>query len=157
MIVKDNEDSLLATLQSLPQCVDEIVIADTGSTDDTIKIAKKFGCKVFKYVDPDPVKIGEKVYISSFAKARQFSFDKTTGDYIMWIDSDDRFYGAQKFNDWWSKFSITQHLDVVGMVYDYEHDEDGNCVFKHPRERIIKRDTHVWKSPIQMKNSTAGV
>jgi len=42
MIVKNEENTLGRCLESVKDIVDEMIIVDTGSTDDTIKIAKKF-------------------------------------------------------------------------------------------------------------------
>jgi hypothetical protein len=41
LIVKDEQDNLPACLDSLREVVDEIVIYDTGSTDDTVGIAER--------------------------------------------------------------------------------------------------------------------
>jgi glycosyltransferase involved in cell wall biosynthesis len=42
MIVKDEEKLLPQCLESIKDCVDEIVLVDTGSTDRTVQIAKDF-------------------------------------------------------------------------------------------------------------------
>lgn len=46
MIVKNQEEFLEQCLESVADVVDEIVIVDTGSTDNTVDIAKKFTEKV---------------------------------------------------------------------------------------------------------------
>ena len=78
MIVKDEEAVLDKCLKSVHDLVDEIIIVDTGSTDKTKEIAKKYTDKIydFKWVD-------------DFAKARNYSFSKATKDYIFWLDADD--------------------------------------------------------------------
>ena len=45
MIVKNEERSLSRTLESAKELVDEIIIVDTGSTDNTIQIAKSYNAK----------------------------------------------------------------------------------------------------------------
>ena len=47
MIVKDEEKYLDDCLSSVQGCVDEIVIVDTGSTDGTVDIARRFGARVY--------------------------------------------------------------------------------------------------------------
>ena len=78
MIVKNEEVLLERALTSL-NGVDEIIICDTGSEDNTIAIAKKFTDKVFT----------DYKWNDSFAEARNHSLDKCTGDWILIIDADE--------------------------------------------------------------------
>jgi homoaconitase/3-isopropylmalate dehydratase large subunit len=50
MIVRDEERFLDACLRSVRGIVDEIVVADTGSTDATVSIANRHGAKVVRHV-----------------------------------------------------------------------------------------------------------
>ncbi|MED0674309.1 glycosyltransferase [Aneurinibacillus thermoaerophilus] len=79
MIVKDEEQHLPACLESVQSLVDEIIIVDTGSTDRTVAIAKKYGAKVF-----------HKPWEDDFSKARNVSLKKATGDWILQLDADER-------------------------------------------------------------------
>ncbi|MDN3513516.1 MAG: glycosyltransferase [Candidatus Brocadia sp.] len=78
MIVKNEEHLLTNCLNSIKSVVDEIIIVDTGSTDDTIKIAKSFGAKVFLHPWND-----------SFSEARNHSLNYASGDWILQIDADE--------------------------------------------------------------------
>lgn len=78
MIVRDNESVLAQTLESVKGIVDEIVIVDTGSTDGTKAVAEKYGAVIYDFL-----------WIDDFSAARNFSFEKTKGDWIMWLDSGD--------------------------------------------------------------------
>ena len=53
MITKNEERYLEQCLNSVKEIVDEIIIVDTGSTDKTKEIAKKFKAKIidFKWID----------------------------------------------------------------------------------------------------------
>src|ERR1700742_692036 len=79
MIVRDEEEHLGRILSDLSSLCDEIIIVDTGSTDGTIAIAESFGAKVFHFD-----------WVNDFAKARNFSLEQCTGEWIMWADADDR-------------------------------------------------------------------
>ena len=78
MIVKDEQDVLKRCLESVKNIVDEIIIVDTGSTDNTIEIAKEYTHKIYHLK-----------WENDFAKARNYSLSKATKDYILWLDADD--------------------------------------------------------------------
>jgi len=79
MIVKNEDQYLRDCLESVREVVDQIIIVDTGSTDDTVKIAKQFGAEVhyFKWCD-------------DFSAARNESIKYATSDWILWMDADER-------------------------------------------------------------------
>ncbi len=78
MIVRDEEEVLGQCLQSVRPLVEEIVICDTGSLDSTKKIAAGYADVLFDVLWED-----------NFARARNASFSKASGDYILWLDADD--------------------------------------------------------------------
>ncbi len=78
MIVKNEEEFLEQCLNSVKDLVDEIIIVDTGSTDNTIEIAKKFGVKVIEIKWED-----------DFSKARNVSLKNATKDWILVLDADE--------------------------------------------------------------------
>ncbi len=80
LIVKDEEKALPDCLASLDRLVDEVVIYDTGSTDSTVALARRAGAKVIEgYWDDD------------FGRARNASLERCRGEWILWIDADERF------------------------------------------------------------------
>ena len=78
MIVKNEEKVLKRCLNCVKDIVDEIIIVDTGSTDKTKEIARKYTDKVLDFK-----------WVNDFSKARNYSFSKATKDYILWLDADD--------------------------------------------------------------------
>lgn len=65
-------------LQSVKELADEIIIVDGESKDKTVEIAKKSGARVFVHPFKD------------FAAQRNFGLEKATGDWILYIDADER-------------------------------------------------------------------
>ena len=79
MIVKDEERNLPKCLDSVRALKPEIVIADTGSTDRTIEIARQYGAQVFPFSF-------ERV---DFAAARNHTLARATGRWILMLDADE--------------------------------------------------------------------
>jgi glycosyltransferase involved in cell wall biosynthesis len=77
IITKDVEDQIADCVDSLSFCY-EVVVVDNESKDRTVEIAEKMGAKVIKYQTSD------------FSKLRDMGFKKATGDWIVYIDSDER-------------------------------------------------------------------
>lgn len=78
LIAKNEEAVIERVLTCASKFADEIIVVDTGSTDNTKNIAKKFTDKVYDFT-----------WINDFAAARNYSFDQATMDYCMWLDCDD--------------------------------------------------------------------
>jgi GT2 family glycosyltransferase/2-polyprenyl-3-methyl-5-hydroxy-6-metoxy-1,4-benzoquinol methylase/Tfp pilus assembly protein PilF len=78
MIVRDNARTLEACLESIRPWVDEMVIVDTGSTDDTPRIVERLGGRLFHFP-----------WCDDFAAARNESLRHARGRWLFWMDSDD--------------------------------------------------------------------
>ena len=127
MIVKNEEKHLARCLDSVAKLVEEIIIVDTGSTDQTVEIASNYTSNV--YFHP---------WMDDFSDARNFSFSKASMDYCMWMDADDILEKTE-----WEKFlqlksSLSLDTDIVMMKYNTAFDEAGMPSFSYYRERWIK-------------------
>lgn len=78
MIVKNEERCIERCLDSVASIVDEIIIVDTGSTDRTLELIKKYEVKLYHYV-----------WDNHFANARNYAIDQAKGDYILHLDADE--------------------------------------------------------------------
>ncbi|MGL5381189.1 tetratricopeptide repeat-containing glycosyltransferase family 2 protein [Clostridium sp.] len=79
MIVKNEEKNIQGCIDSIKEIADEIVIVDTGSTDNTVNIAKESGAKVIIHK-----------WNNDFSEARNTSLDAATKDWILFLDADER-------------------------------------------------------------------
>ncbi len=77
IIVRNEEDNVAALCESI-SFVDEIVIVDSDSTDRTVEIARKYTDRVFN-----------REFLG-YKDKHQFADAQTTGDWILWIDADER-------------------------------------------------------------------
>lgn len=78
MIVKNEESTLKRCLESAISIVDEIIIVDTGSEDNTKAIAKTFNAKVYDFK-----------WNNDFSAARNFALSKATGEWRLVLDADE--------------------------------------------------------------------
>lgn len=129
MIVKDEEEILQQCLESVKDLVDEMIIVDTGSTDRTKEIAKKYTEKIYDFQ-----------WIDDFSAARNYSFSKATMDYIFWLDADDVLLkeDQEKFKQ--MKKELSLDIDTVSMLYHIAFDEFNNPTFSYRRNRLVKRE-----------------
>lgn len=80
IVVKNEEANLRVCLDCIKDIVDEMIVVDTGSTDQTIAVAEKYGTQVYRYEWQD-----------DFALAKNFALDKSEGDWIIFLDADEYF------------------------------------------------------------------
>ncbi len=78
MIVKNEEKNIVRALSWGKDLVFEQIIVDTGSTDNTVNIAKENGAKVYHFD-----------WINDFSAAKNFAIEKCTGDWIAFLDADE--------------------------------------------------------------------
>ena len=78
MIARNEENHLVAAMQSANRFADEVILVDTGSTDRTIAVARSLGMKVHRFK-----------WIHDFAAARNESFRHCRGKYVFWQDPDE--------------------------------------------------------------------
>ena len=138
MIVKNEEAVLARCLDSAKECVDEIIIADTGSTDKTKEIARKYTDRIYDFE-----------WVNDFSAARNFAFSKAAMDYQMWLDADDELDKAAQAGIIQLKQSMSPAVDMVTMKYNTHFDAGGNPILTSTRERLVKREKNYrWIDPV---------
>lgn len=128
MILKNEEAVIGRCLDCLKSIVDEIIIVDTGSTDNTKEIVSKYTDKIydFKWVD-------------DFSAARNYSFSKATKDYIFWIDADEVLFKEDQKKLRSLKQKLTFDVDTVTMTDHRGLNENGEPLLRYKRNRLVKR------------------
>jgi glycosyltransferase involved in cell wall biosynthesis len=79
LIVRNEERFLGECLRSIRDLADEVVIVDTGSTDRTREIARNAGARLHEFR-----------WIDDFSAARNHALDLARGEWILYIDADER-------------------------------------------------------------------
>lgn len=78
VITKNEATNIARCLGSVKDSVDEIIVVDTGSTDETIAIAEKLGAKIFHHQ-----------WQNDFSAARNYALSQAKGDWIVFLDADE--------------------------------------------------------------------
>jgi len=145
MIVRNSADSIQACLESVLPWVDEAVIVDTGSTDETADVVKEV-CGVYdvpliwmEYKDPAE----HEKWISDFSVPRNIALDHCKCDYMLWMDADDVLH-QEEVGDLRRLFERSRVPDAWTMRYDYGHDESGHCTQRQSRIRVARPGKFRW-------------
>jgi glycosyltransferase involved in cell wall biosynthesis len=85
LIVRDESRVLAECLASIRDVVDEIVVVDTGSVDDSVEISERYGARVIHHR-----------WRGDFAEARNIALDAARGEWILYIDADERLSGGDR-------------------------------------------------------------
>lgn len=80
---KNEQASLYQLLQKVPGFIDEVIVVDNNSNDNTLRVAKKWGAKVIK----ETKQIGGIGY----GFAHQTGLRQATGDYLIFLDGDNTY------------------------------------------------------------------
>lgn len=139
MIVKNESNVLKRCLESVSSLVDEMIIVDTGSTDNTKDIAASFGAKIYDYRWDD-----------DFAAARNYAFSKAKMDYIYSVDADEVLdsLNQNRFLD--LKHTLLPDVEIVRMLYvTPEEVNTASGLSREYRTKLFKRlRTFSWIDPV---------
>lgn len=150
MIVKDAALDLARCLTSVWNVADEILVGDTGSSDDTVAIARQYGARVLTLTPIDQQREG-------FAGARNQVLAEASGDWFLWIDADEQLvephalrkylYGAvyQGFvlRQNHLQLDAPQHYDIPVRMFRRRDDvRFYGCVHEQPQMGDCNGDVH---------------
>lgn len=85
VITKNEEKNMPRWLACMTKVADELIVVDTGSTDNTVNLAKAAGAKLYSFK-----------WINDFAAAKNYAIEQATGDWIIFLDADDVFTEASQ-------------------------------------------------------------
>jgi hypothetical protein len=138
LIVKNEADILARTLSALKLFSDEIIVVDTGSTDQTKQIAQEYTPQVFDYVWHD-----------DFAAARTFADSYARGEYLCRWDA-----------DWWISPGDAEKIaqlkkqgfggaDLIKMTWVNRYDSlTTEPQWSQPHDIIYKKGVFRWHFPV---------
>jgi glycosyltransferase involved in cell wall biosynthesis len=130
MIVKNEEKYLPGCLESVKDIADEIVIVDTGSTDSTKNIAELYGAKVYDFN-----------WVDDFSAARNFALQKSTGNWILYLDADERLTESS-FKELSEIINRDDKLAVHCLV---------DCIDNHNNKASVIKYTRLFRNNPKLK------
>ncbi|HCC34266.1 MAG TPA: glycosyl transferase family 2, partial [Ruminococcaceae bacterium] len=131
-IVKNEAENIKKSIMSVKACCDEMIVVDTGSNDDTVKIAKECGARVEHFK-----------WISDFSAAKNYALSLAKGDYVIFLDGDEYFdppLTKKSGREFYKTFKESRADTLRIPRYEMEK-EDGSIKGIQAFDRILRRKT----------------
>jgi SAM-dependent methyltransferase/glycosyltransferase involved in cell wall biosynthesis len=132
MIVKDEEEILEKCLNSVKNIVDEFVIVDTGSTDNTKDIISKYGT------------VHERPF-TNFVESKNEALKLATGKYVLWMDADEILYQGHDVLREYAEEG--KYNAVYGVITEGPLDDYSKIAQSYFRARLWKRGEFSFVGP----------
>lgn len=133
MIVKNEKTHLARCLRSAKPVVDEIMVVDTGSSDETKDIARVFGARVFDFI-----------WVADFSKARNFALSKAAGDWILVLDADETL-STKEYEKFRQVLETSQSRPAAFQIQTRNYSNKANTVgFSSNRGEFYEEDGLGW-------------
>jgi glycosyltransferase involved in cell wall biosynthesis len=129
-IAKNETENVRVSIESVKDCADELIVVDTGSTDDTVYIAGQCGARVEHFV-----------WANDFSAARNYALSLASGEIVIFIDADEYFDPAltKADGDRFRRIFEETKADVIGIQSIKVEKEDGSASETYISERIFRR------------------
>ena len=132
VIVKNEEKNIPKWLNCMKKIADELVVVDTGSTDNTIELVKMAGGGIYLFEWKD-----------DFAAAKNFALQQATGDWILFLDADEYFteetYGNVR--PYLEKMHSNKNIDAfLCQMFNIDEDQENRLISAFKNVRIFRKD-----------------
>lgn len=130
-IAKNEEQNIGRWLQSVRHYADEIIVVDTGSTDNTVAIAEAAGAKVAYFQ-----------WINDFAAAKNFALEQATGQWIAFFDADEYYSDedAKKVRSLLERINPRIHtVGIMQRLLNIDKDNHNRLISTAYQLRIFRR------------------
>ena len=127
-IAKNEAENIARSLESVKDSVDELILVDTGSSDDTVKIFESYGGRVYYQSWQD-----------DFSAPRNLALSKATGDWVILLDADEYFTKDSQKNIVNAIKSAPRECDGILITLKNVEKSTGKLQDKFYALRIVRR------------------
>lgn len=129
MIVKDEEKVIGRCLNTVAHLVNEIIIVDTGSIDQTKTIARKYTKNIYDFK-----------WTNDFSEARNFAASKATGQWILALDADE-YVDEENFKEFLKELKINEggHDTYSVKIINFSG-KFGEKLVQNTHDRVYRND-----------------
>lgn len=160
-VIARNEAKTLPRLLASVKDADEIVVLDTGSTDDTVAVAESFGAKVWSVgekfmetptqadIDLFTERYGHvptfttDMKLFNYAAARNYAMSLASNDWCFCADADEEVvWDADKVR------ALLPDWDQLSFGFAFSHNPDGSPLLEFARSTFLRRSKGQWVKKI---------
>lgn len=142
LIVRDEEKTLPALLESIAGAFDQVALVDTGSEDNTEAVFETWAREEAKRQEGFKFRRARFEWRDDFAAARAYADNLLETDWVSWADADDVIQNAGALRKMAADAPPQMNSYICG--YNYARDQHGNCACYLVRERLVRRGAGKW-------------
>lgn len=136
VIVKNEEKNISQWLNNMRQIADEIVVVDTGSTDNTLNILENAGITPYHFT-----------WCNDFAAAKNYAIQQATGDWIVFLDADEYFdtSSVQRFRTEMSCYNAKKKIGaIMCQLVNIDTDNRNKIIDAMIQVRIFRNSKDIY-------------
>lgn len=141
VIVKNEEKNIGTWLANMQQIADEIVVVDTGSTDNTLNILEKAGVIPYHFT-----------WCNDFAAAKNYAIQQAAGDWIVFLDADEYFDvpSVQRFRTEMTRYHANKKIGaIMCQLVNIDTDNRNKIINAMIQVRIFRNSKDIYyKNPV---------
>lgn len=141
VIVKNEEKNIECWLNNMRQIADEIIVVDTGSTDNTLTILENAGITPYHFT-----------WCNDFSVAKNYAIQQTTGDWIVFLDADEYFDASsvQRFRTEMTRYHANKKIGaIMCQLVNIDTDNRNKIIDTMIQVRIFRNNKDIYyKNPV---------
>ena len=141
VIVKNEEKNIGQWLNNMRQIADEIIVVDTGSTDNTLNILENANITPYHFT-----------WCNDFAAAKNYAIQQATGDWIAFLDADEYFDASsvQRFRTEMIRYHANKKIGaIMCQLVNIDTDNRNKIIDTMIQVRIFRNSKDIYyKNPV---------